>query len=467
MRKTINEHSTFLKSPTFIILVGLFLSVFFGIFSALFATFAGEKYSMLLALPCLIILVFVFIFARYTLFYLVILFRSVMDPILDATKMGDFGLGAVINALVILIAIIAIIEKPNPVRKVISTTWLPFFLISLVALVIAPDLKAALKSYLTLISYAAVFALAIILVKDEKDYGRWMLAVFLSSLIPVAYGFIDAATGGYISANGFRINSTFSHPNILAFYLVLMISIGFYFYKTQASYIPLWMRKLLPIYILMMLALLLMTKTRSAWVACIFFFTIYALIYERKYLVLIGLALLTSLLVPEIRDRVLDLGQGNEVINYSRLNSYAWRKLIWHDGLNWMLPKHYFFGYGLESFKYYSVDFFTMSGGANSGAHSVFVQLFFETGVFGLAAFLWLHIKVAKLLIPFYKTNRLMIFSVVMFLLEYAFYAYADNMLGYLTFNWYLWFVVGAAYAVNYSKQQNAVQGSSIVRPPD
>jgi O-antigen ligase len=460
-----NEHSTFLKLPAFIVLLGLFLSVFFGVFSVLFAMFAGEKYSMLLALPCLIILVFVFIFARYTLFYLVILFRSVMDPILDATKMGDFGLGAVINALIILIAMIAIIEKPNPVRKVISTTWLPFFLISLVALVIAPDHKAALKSYLTLISYAAVFALAIILVKDEKDYGRWMMAVFLSSLIPVAYGFIDAATGGYISSNGFRINSTFSHPNILAFYLVLMISIAFYFYKTQASYMPSWMRKLLPVYILMMLALLLMTKTRSAWAACIFFFTIYALIYERKYLILIGLALLSSLLVPEIRDRVLDLGQGNEVINYSRLNSYAWRKLIWHDGFNWMLPKHYFFGYGLESFKYYSVDFFTMAGGFNSGAHSVFVQLFFETGAFGLAAFIWLHVKVTRLLIPFYKTNKLMIFSVVMFLLEYALYAYSDNMLGYLTFNWYLWFVLGAAYAVNYAKQQNAIKDGIIVGP--
>ena len=293
-----------------------------GAFAVYFANLVGERYGVLLALPGFFILVFLFAFARNTLFYLIILFRSVMDPILDATKLGSFGLGAVINALVIAIALIAIFEKPNPVRKVLNETWLPFFLISLVALVIAPNFIAALKTYLALLSYASVFALAITLINNEEDYGRWIFAVFLSSLIPVVYGFLDAATGGYISANGFRINSTFSHPNILAFYLVLMISIGFYFFKAKVSFIPAWLRRFLPVYILMMFGLLLMTKTRSAWVACFVFFSVYAIIYERKYLVFIGLSLVGALMIPEIRDRVLDIGQGNEAVSYTHLDVY-------------------------------------------------------------------------------------------------------------------------------------------------
>ncbi|WP_292841165.1 O-antigen ligase [Methylotenera sp.] len=363
--------------------------------------------------------------------------------------------------MVIAIALIAIFDKPNPVRKVLNETWLPFFVISLVALVIAPSFINALKTYLALLSYASVFALAITLIRNEEDYGRWISAVFLSSLIPVFFGFYDAALGGFASSNGFRINSTFNHPNILAFYLVLMISVGFYFYKAKVSFIPAWLRKSLPIYILIMFSLLLMTKTRSAWVACFVFFSVYAIIYERKYLVFIGLSLVGALMIPEIRDRVLDLSQGNEVVNYSKLNSYAWRKLIWEDGLNWMSPSHYFFGYGLESFRLYSVNFFSMAGGTQSGAHSVFVQLFFETGVFGLSAFIWLHLRVAMLLIPFYKTNKLMIFSGWMFLLEFAFYSYADNMLSYLSFNWYLWFVLGAVYAVNLSKHEKLILDSA------
>lgn len=453
---------TLLKSNAFQIAAGLIVPVLMGMFSVFYASIAGEHYGVLLALPGLVILGFLFVFARYTLFFLVILFRSVMDPVFDATKLGGFGLGAVLNALVILIAIIAIFEHPNPVRKVLKETWLAFLLLSMATLMIAPEFITGLKTYLVLISYAAIFALAIVLIKSEEDYGRWMRAVFFSSLIPVAFGFVDAATGGFRNTEGFRINSTFSHPNIFAFYLVLMISIGFYFVKSKVSYIPLFLRRTIPIYIFMMLALLLMTKTRSAWVACFAFFTLYALIYERKYLMIIFIFLIAAFMVPEVRDRFLDLTQGNEVINYSKLNSFAWRKKLWEESLRWMSPSHYFVGYGLESFKRYAIDFFSMSGGVERGAHSVYVQLFFETGAFGLAAFLWLHVKVAMLLIPFYKANKLMIFSAIMFLLEFALESYSDNMLNYLSFNWYLWFVLGAAYAVNYSRKEAAVNSEPL-----
>lgn len=431
--------------------IGLCLAIIIGAISALTVDVAGERYGILGALPVLMIIGFIFLYDRYLLFLLIILFRSVMDPILDTTKIANFGLGAVLNALVILIAFMAMAQRSNHARDLFVKVWLPFLIIAATTLVIAPEFITGLKTYLSILTYAAVFTLAITLIRSEKDYSKWMLAVFLSSIIPVMYGFVDAATGGYISQNGFRIRSTFSHPNIFAFYLVLMISITFYFYKARVPYVSAFWRRTLPIYILMMLALLLMTKTRSAWAACFAFFTLYAVIYERKYLVFIALASLGGLLIPEVRDRLMDLGQGNQVINYSQLNSYAWRKLIWKDGVNWMAPSHYVLGYGMESFNYYSRDFFSMAGGQRHDAHSVFVQLFFETGLLGLAAFIWAHVKVAKLIMPFYKKNKLMIFSAMMFLFEFSFYAYADNMLSYLSFNWYLWFVLGAAYAVNAS----------------
>ncbi len=440
----------------------IFLAILMGMFTVVFAGVAEGRFGILLAFPALILIVALFLYDRYLLFAIIILFRSAMDPILDATKLGGFGLGAVLNALVIFIAMISLFQNAFPVRKVVKQTWLAFLILSFISIFYAPAFIDALKTYLALLSYAAVFVLAITVIRNESDYGRWMRLVFLSSLIPVAYGFINIAMGGFANANGFRINSTFSHPNIYAFYLVLMISIGFYFIKAKVSYIPDFWRRMIPIYIFLMLLLLVMTKTRSAWVGCFAFFTFYVLLYERKYIVLLLLAPVVAFLIPEIRDRIMDLGQGNEVINYSKLNSYAWRKLIWHDGLHWMEPIRYFFGYGLEAFKYYSKDFFTMGGGGHNGAHSVLVQLFFETGFFGLIAFIWLHLKTALLLKPFYKINKLMIFSAIMFLLEFALDAYSDNMLAYLSYNWYLWFVLGAAYAVNFAKQQEKLQNTSV-----
>lgn len=422
----------------------------------------------MLAFPALIVLGFIFIFNRNLLLFLIVLFRSSMDKVLDATKLGSFGLGAVLNALVILIALLNLMKQPDPAAKVLKQTWVVFLLIAGAILFLAPEFMTAFKSYLALVSYAAIFSLAMTLIRTEEDFGRWMRAVFFSSVVPVAYAFVDAANGGYISFEGFRISSTFAHPNIFAFYLVLMISLSFYFFKAKSPYIPLFIRRTIPIYIFIMFGLLIMTKTRSAWASCLAFFLLYALVYERKYLIYILLASIVASVIPEVRDRIADLAQGNEVINYSQLNSYAWRKMIWTQGLAWMEPSRYLFGYGLESFKYYSSTFFTMAGGKNHGAHSVYVQLLFETGILGLGAFIWLHLKLALLLKPFYKANKLMIFTAIMFLLEFALNSYSDNMLAYLSFNWYLWFVLGAIYAVGRirKKKEDDLLAETVVLQP-
>lgn len=456
------------QSPALLITLGLFVTLFLGMLLALFVAGAGDRIGIMLAFPAAIVIGFIFILDRYLLFFLIVLFRSSMDKVLDATKFGSFGLGAVLNALVIFIAFIALIQRPGPAAKVLKQTWLAFLLIAGASVFMAPEFMTALKSYLALVSYAAIFSLAISLIRTEEDFGRWMRAVFFSSLVPVFYGFVDAANGGYASFEGFRVSSTFSHPNIFAFYLVLMISLSFYFFKAKASYIPLFFRRTIPIYILIMFSLLIMTKTRSAWASCFAFFLLYALIYERKYLIWIFLASVVGFMIPEVRDRITDLAQGNEVINYSKLNSYAWRKMIWTQGLLWMEKSHYPIGYGLESFIHYSTSFFTMSGGVNMGAHSVYVQLLFETGILGLGAFVWLHVKFGLLLKPYYQANKLMIFTAIMFLLEFALNSYSDNMLAYLSFNWYLWFVLGAIYAVGRIRKQKADEllADTVITPP-
>jgi O-antigen ligase len=467
MAKPMSKSSPF-PSSGILVTLGVFVTIFLGAVLALFVNGSGGRVGIMLAFPAAIVIGFIFIIDRYLLFFLIVLFRSSMDKILDATKFGSFGLGAVLNALVIFIAFIGLIQRPGPAAKVLKQTWMMFLLIAGATVFVAPEFMTAVKSYLALVSYAAIFSLAITLITTEEDFGRWMRAVFYSSVIPVIYGFVDAANGGYPSFEGFRISSTFSHPNIFAFYLVLMISLSFYFFKAKAPYIPLFIRRTIPIYILIMFALLIMTKTRSAWASCLAFFLLYALIYERKYLIYILLASIVAFMIPEVRDRITDLAQGNEVINYSKLNSYAWRKMIWTQGLLWMETKRYLFGYGLESFIYYSTTFFTMSGGVHMGAHSVYVQLLFETGILGLAAFIWLHVKLALLLKPYYKTNKLMVFTAIMFLLEFALNSYSDNMLAYLSFNWYLWFVLGALYAVGRirKKRDDDLLAETVVLQP-
>lgn len=447
----------FFQSSTAVFLVAIVVAVFLGLFTVAFASIFGEKLSLLLALPAVMIIGLIFLYDRYLLFTLILLLRPSLDPILDKTKIGGFGVGGVLNALIIIIALIAVFNKEFQFRSFLIKTWAPFLFVLMLAVGYAPDFTHAIKSYLSLMSNAAMFALALALVKTQADYGRWMRIVLLSSLIPVFYGFIDYAMGGkFYGDAGIRVASTFTHPNILAFYLVLIITLSFYFIKSKVIYISPAVKWVLPLYIIIMIALLLLTKTRSAWIACTAFFVLYGLLYERKYLFFVLLSPVIALLIPEVRDRILDLTQGNEIVTAEvALNSYAWRKYLWESGLNWMQPMHYFFGYGVESFMSYSTDFFPLSMGRDTPAHSVYVQLIFETGVIGLLTFVWLYSSLAYHLAKFYKANQVMIFAMIMLIFQYAVIASSDNMLSYLAYNWYFWFVLGASYSIMFHENKD------------
>ncbi|CAA9892530.1 O-antigen ligase [Candidatus Methylobacter favarea] len=431
--------------------VVILAAVLCGLFSVGFVGVSGEKPSLLMALPAVMIIGLLFVLDRYLLFMLILMFRPVLDPVLDKTKMGSFSVGAILNALVIIIAAIAIFQKDFELRSFLIKIWAPFLVVLLVTVGFAPEFMSAIKMYLQQLSNTAMFTLGIFLVKTQADYGRWMRVLLISSLIPVFYGFFDYATGGVVSADGgMRVASTFTHPNILAFYLLLIMTLSFYFIKSRVVYIPSAFKRMLPLYIIMMIVLLLFTKTRSAWAACFAFFALYGLLYERRYLVLVIVSPIAAFFIPEVRDRIVDLTQGNEVVTYGTLNSYAWRKYIWESGLNWMKPSHYFLGYGVEAFMHYSLVFFPLAGGIQRGAHNVYVQLFFDTGAIGLLSFIWLFGSVAYYLAKFYKTNKLMIFLAIMLLCQYALIAYSDNLLSYLAFNWYFWFIIGATYSIAY-----------------
>ena len=152
---------------------------------------------------------------------------------------------------------------------------------------------------------------------------------------------------------------------------------------------------------------------------------------------------MVALLVPEIRDRLLDLGSGTEAVGYAKLNSFAWRLSIWESGLQWMRPSHYLFGYGVEAFRHFSQTFFPSANKMDWGAHNVYVQWFFDAGVIGLCAYLFLYARMVLALKALFKADRLASFITIAIVIVYLVVSSSDNMFGYLVFNWYFWFVVG------------------------
>lgn len=440
-----------------------------GLLTIVAGDFGAQRPALLLALPMLLVLGFAFFLAPKGLVIGILLLRACLDPVFGQGRLpGIGGVGGLVNLAIIVLAFALTVRDSKRIPKQAWMVWIPFMVFQLAGLAYAPDFLPALRLFLGQMATMAVFLLAFHLVDDWSSFDRALKIIVASSVPVVIYTLIAIASGDrYGSLDGFEASSSrysgpFPHPNILAFYVVLVIGVLLYQWKNARSSSGMLKSAAFIGYAAILVVLLFATKTRSAWVSALFLFLVYGLMVQRRYLIYLALVSAVALLVPDIRDRVLELGQGNQVVQYAKLNSFAWRKLLWTEGLTWMSPSHYLFGYGAGSFSYHATTFFSMGGGRANGAHSVAVQQFFELGVGGLLSFLWMFWSSIKQLIRMHATDSVMKAIFGALILSYVLIALSDNMLSYLTFNWYFWFAVGAALSVGVHQRS---QTESVATP--
>ncbi|MFJ3045120.1 O-antigen ligase family protein [Herbaspirillum chlorophenolicum] len=434
----------------------LLLALIIGIIVPIFAGMVGDSYARLAALPALFILGGLMIFNRTLLLLIIVLLRSAGDIVLEATRATNAsgfspGLGGAINALIILIAFLFVVEKPQRLPRAVMVPWIILLAVSFYGLAVSPELGAALKIVLSLLSYCAMFICAFYIVRTPEDFRSLVKLVIWSSVLPALYGVVTVALNARGGLSGFRLQSTFGHANILAFYLTLVLSMGLYVLKSPEFRLTQLKRIGLMSWMFFLMGLLLLTQTRSAWIACFLMFFLYGTLFERRYLLYLMVLPLIALMIPSVHERIAQLDSGNTVETYAKLNSFAWRVLLWKSGLHWMSPSHYLQGYGVESFLHYSVVFFPLAGGVPWGAHSVYVQWFFDTGLIGIAAYFFVFYAVIRMLAKLYPADKLAACMLIFIAVEHLIVSASDNVLAYLAFNWYFWLLCGAGCALYYN----------------
>ena len=446
--------------PAALIGGALALALGIGLVLPFYADAMAESWLRLMVLPALLVLGLVFLLDRMILLGLVLLFRAAGDIVFENTRVAlgglSIGFGGLVNIFVILVAVLLVAARPQRFPRRFAPAWTAFLLVALVGVLTAPEPGEAARSFLALLSYFAVFVSAFYFVNGERDFKVCVKLVLLSSLLPAAYALVDIAANYGGGLHDFRLKSTFGHANIFAFYLTLVLLVSIYALKSPQMVLSGLRRVLLTVYVPFLVGLLLLTQTRSAWAACFAIFALYALMFERRYLLYLVLVPAVAMLVPSVRDRVLDLGGGNEMFQYAKLNSFAWRLQIWEYGLRWIRPENLPLGYGLGAFKHFATTFFPYSGGVNYGAHNIYVQILFELGAIGLACFAWLFARLLGTVRRMAAVDRLGGFVAMALVLEYLIVSASDNILSYLAFNWYVWFVLGAACAVALCRTQAA-----------
>lgn len=433
-----------------VIPVLLILCFVFGYIAVLVGGIVVDRPILLVGPPMLAILAIAYLINPIGLALTLILLRASLNPIFEEARFSSFGgLGGLVNVALIALAITIFLRNSDRIPKQIWWAWGPFLISQTIAVSYSPDKVAAIRTLIGYLATMSVLMIAFLLSNTRESYLRLAKALAVSTipvLLIVCWAVVTGTTTYKlegIETVSNRYAMPFAHPNILAFYCITFLMLFLYLLKGKGIALGNSSRFWLWVGLGSLLAVLLLTKTRSAWLAVAIIFMSYGVFFERRYLVYLLIAGLASFAIPEIRDRIADLGQGNEVVQYAKLNSFAWRKQIWYDGLAWMESAHYIFGYGLNSFKELSPQFFRLSGGINFGAHSIWVQLFFETGLFGFLSFAWCLIAFAMFSVDIAREDKLAKFAVLGLLAGFALLGFSDNMLDYLVSNQYLWFVVG------------------------
>ncbi|HEY1057334.1 MAG TPA: O-antigen ligase family protein [Limnobacter sp.] len=411
-----------------------------GVYTSLFS----QSWVLVLGVPLLVPLVVLLITHPQSLFLMLLISRCALDPILESSRFSsNVGLGAALNLLVVACAVVWGLQKLSQRQRPAMLLWVAPFAVMVLGTVMAPDTISALKKLVAFLSYGAVFVMGhqLCLDQDQRGLQTLLRVVILSAIVPLTVGMVQYATGNLFLEG--RLAATFTHPNIYAFYCLLVVIALLGLQHTEGGD-PGIRWALLPL----LVASIVLTQTRSAWAALVVAGLLYGLLVSRRVLLWMLVAVSLAAITPAVQDRLMDLLQGNQVVQYAKLNSFAWRQYIWESGLRWMSPSHYWLGYGVGGFKHYSIDFFPMSGGNAFGAHNVYVERFFDGGLLAVSVFAVFIAKQLQKAWQYTRQVRTLGLLYIALIASYLILNFSDNVVDYLAYNWYYWSVAGAFYAM-------------------
>lgn len=399
----------------------------------------------------LLLLLLVIIFFRKSLSFLffLLLFRAVLDPFFIKIRFNfggaNLGLGGGISLLLIILTSLYIFSQRESLRRaahLIVGLYLLFCLHSLFLFFNTPAKAEVFKVIVRYFSILSIMMLSIVLVKTEKD-GRFLIkAMVYSALFTITVGF---ALRKFNADN--RFEATLGHPNILAFYLLIIF--GCLIFRLDQDCLTssgLRFSRWRYVYFVLLLVAMLLTQTRSGWIAFILMIFLYVFLFKKKYIIPILLCLVILFALPIVKDRFSGIvGANSHGFYIKRENTFGWRLEKWGYILDESLKKPWT-GHGLEAAKMFGKD--------KVEAHNDYLRFFAELGVLGVITYflpffylLRFSIKNLKKFTPNSLITRISKFMVI-FLPAFLVMSISENLAAYVIIQWYFWCIAGVYIAL-------------------
>ncbi len=312
---------------------------------------------------------------------------------------------------------------------------------------IAP--ATSLQEVLRVFDLLTIGFLAYASVERYRDYRFLLMAIFVSSILPILFGIYQFVFGiGLTDENvsAIRIFGTFSHPNVFSLYLFTVAAVASIYFLVYARQDR--ARLLSGLYLGLVLVTLLLTYARIAWVS-LFVFSLLIALWRYRFLIfpLILLPLVLTAFVPAVNERVM------EALNPTPDSSIVWRQNLWHDMvLKTNLEDRHFLGSGIDTFRVSAEQLRGERFGSNE-SHNDFVKFYVDGGIVGLTV---LALYLIAVTFPAAKVRRLtpshslknMATLLLLLVLTLVIASLSDNVFKNTPVQWILAVVMGGFLAL-------------------
>ncbi len=401
-----------------------------------------------------LVVVLLALFLGKPLYFLLFLFfvRALLDNYLFAIRFIiagiDIGLGGIFSLFLIVGTVLYVLTHSQNLGRlkhgVVMLSFL-FCLMSVGSAMMTVDVTGTIKELIPRFSIFSVLIVVLLTIQDERQARLVLKTIVLSAVVPVLVGFVK-----YLAEPG-RFQGTFSHPNVTAFYLLIILG-------CLAAQVHREEDKKLSFldfsYFALLLTAFLLTLTRSAWASFCLMGGIYALFFKRKWIAPAFILLLVLGSIPVVQERVTEIftiRQG--VLTVSQDTSFGWRLKTWAPLWSAAIQKP-ILGYGINA---------TARLGLGYEAHNDFLRFFVESGIIGLIIYFGFYAYTFIHLLKNYKfyNKGSVLGKTALFLMcfipAFILMSISENLARYTTIHWYIVGIIGVYFGLYGLSQQNAV----------
>lgn len=419
----------------------------FAVFLSLF--WSGEIISLFLLLSVVAILLYS-LFKPVQGFFALLVFRTTFDYLgseQELFKISSISISFTFLMGVILIGLasLELFKHRHELKKLsLFWPWLFFLGATIFLSFFSFDKQASLINFFRLLSFFSAFVFGYFIFNTSKKLTDLARVIIFSAIIPAGVSWWQLINRtGFYDGERWRLVGTFTHPNMLAIYLVLVISLTLFvalnLRKNAVERIP---------YALLVIFFsipLLFTYTRVAWLALAFIlFSVGVYRFRKLLLISILSVFLLYLFAPFFQDRVATL------TSIGTTDSSSWRLDLWRD--IWVYIKNSpWFGYGPGTAAVFL--------GRNiprllvdTEPHNDYLRIWLESGIFVLLSYIWIFIDYLKRMWRGFKLEhrprlKMLIFFLIFFTISLGGASITDNIIKDAVMQWEFWALSGGVFS--------------------